>query len=71
MSTPQRIVDYRRRQRRSGLRLVQMWVPDTRRRGFAAECARQAAAAARADAADSDLADFLDTALAQIDGWQP
>jgi hypothetical protein len=28
--------------RKSGLKLVQIWVPDVDRRGFAAECRRQA-----------------------------
>jgi hypothetical protein len=38
---------YRDRMRRAGLRLVQLWIPDTRARGFAAECRRQSRAAAR------------------------
>jgi hypothetical protein len=38
---------YRRRLRRKGLRPVQIWVPDTRAEGFAAECRRQARLAAR------------------------
>jgi hypothetical protein len=33
---------YRARLRKRGLRPVQIWVPDTRARGFAAECRRQA-----------------------------
>jgi hypothetical protein len=37
----QRIKKHRDKLRRSGLRLVQMWVPDTRAPGFAAECRRQ------------------------------
>lgn len=38
---------YRDRMKRAGLRLVQLWVPDTRARGFADECHRQSRAAAR------------------------
>jgi hypothetical protein len=37
----ERVAKYRRALRASGLRPVQIWVPDTRRRGFAAECRRQ------------------------------
>lgn len=55
--------------RAAGLRPVQIWVPDTRRPGFAEECRRQSLAAARADAADPDLDMYLDAALEDlIDG---
>lgn len=37
----ERVAKYRRALRAAGLRPVQIWVPDTRRRGFAAECRRQ------------------------------
>jgi hypothetical protein len=52
--------------RSAGLRPVQIWVPDTRKPGFAAECRRQSLAAARADAADPDLDAFLDAALEEL-----
>ena len=55
--------------RRAGLRPAQIWVPDTRRPDFAAECQRQSRLAAEADAADPDLMAFLDSALADTDGW--
>lgn len=32
---------YRARNRAAGLRLIRLWVPDTRSKGFAAECRRQ------------------------------
>jgi hypothetical protein len=48
---------------------VQIWVPDTRRPGFAAECQRQARLVAQADQKDRDLHDLMDAALADIDGW--
>ena len=41
-------------------------VPDARRPGFAEECRRQSLAAARADAADTDLDAFLDAALEDL-----
>lgn len=36
-----RVQRYRERMRAAGLRLIQLWVPDTSARGFAAEYARQ------------------------------
>jgi hypothetical protein len=45
---------------------VQIWVPDTRRPGFADECRRQARAVAAADATDHDLDAFMDAVLADL-----
>lgn len=58
----------RRRQalRAAGLRPIQIWVPDNRRPGFADECRRQALLAAQSDAADAELTDILDAALAEL-----
>ena len=53
--------------RAAGLRPIQIWVPDTRRSGFAEECRRQSAIVAAADLADRDLADFMDAALADME----
>lgn len=55
--------------RAAGLRPVQIWVPDTRRPGFAAECARQSALMAEADRNDPELMADLDAALEDIEGW--
>lgn len=65
MSTPVSIRVQKRRDalRTSGLRPVQIWVPDTRRPGFDEECRRQSLVIAAADAKDTDLLDFLDAAL--------
>ncbi len=49
--------------RASGLRPVQMWLPDTRRGGFAEECARQARAIAASEAEDRDLDGFMEAAF--------
>jgi hypothetical protein len=54
--------------RRAGLRPVQIWAPDTRGAGFAAECRRQSELAAQADRNDPELSEFLDAALADIFG---
>ena len=64
-----RVRKHRDQLRRAGLRPVQIWVPDTRRPGFADECRRQSRLVAAADAADPDLMHFLDDALADLDGW--
>ncbi|MBU3032251.1 antitoxin MazE family protein [Paracoccus marinaquae] len=56
--------------RAAGLRPVQIWVPDTRRPGFSSECRRQAALIATADRQDPGLSDFMDAALADLDGWK-
>lgn len=53
--------------RAAGLRPLQIWVPDTRRPGFAEECRRQGMVVAAADAADEDLMGFLDAALGDLD----
>lgn len=69
MSISERVEKRRNALRKAGLRPVQIWVPDTRRPGFGAECRRQAQLAAQADLADQDLLDFLDAALADADDW--
>ncbi len=73
MPTPVRHrVDKRRAAlRAAGLRPVQIWVPDTRRPGFDAECDRQARLAAAADARDPDFSAFLDAALDDLAGEEP
>ena len=50
---------HRSRLRQQGLRPVQVWLPDTRRKGFAAEAARQARAVAASPFAHADQA-FID-----------
>jgi len=68
MATPvrERVQKSRDSLRAAGLRPLQIWVPDTRRPGFAEECRRQSRLAAQADAADADLQDFMDAALADL-----
>jgi hypothetical protein len=69
MSAPlnERVCKRRDALRAAGLRPIQIWVPDTRSAGFAAECQRQARIVAAADAADPDLDTLLDAALADVD----
>jgi len=68
MATPtsQRVRKRRDAMRAAGLRPIQIWVPDTRSAGFAAECRRQSALVAAADAVDPDLDGFLDAALLDL-----
>jgi hypothetical protein len=50
---------HRARLRRQGLRPIQIWVPDVRAPGFAAEARRQARAVAKSRHAKKDQ-DFID-----------
>lgn len=65
----ERVQKHRDALRMAGLRPVQIWVPDTRRPGFAEECSRQSRLAAQADMADEAVQRFMDEALADIEGW--
>jgi hypothetical protein len=67
-STAARVRKRRAALRDKGLRPVQIWVPDTRRPGFAEECRRQSRLAAASDLADADLLSFLDAALGDVEG---
>lgn len=64
-----RVKKHRDALRAAGLRPVQIWVPDTRRPGFAEECRRQCLLAAQSDSADPDMQQFMDEALADAEGW--
>ena len=61
-----RVKRHRAALRAAGLRPIQIWVPDTRRPGFAEEARRQCAIVAAADARDHDLQDFMDAALLDL-----
>lgn len=52
--------------RAAGLRPLQIWVPDSRKVGFAAECRRQSIVIAQAEAGDRELAGFMDAALVDL-----
>jgi DNA-binding LacI/PurR family transcriptional regulator len=54
-----RVKGYRERLQQQGLRPIQIWVPDTRSPGFAAEAHRQSAAVAKSPHAADDQA-FID-----------
>ncbi len=54
--------------RRAGLRLVQLWVPDTRAPDFAGECRRQSLEAVANVNLERDVLDWADAAR-DIEGW--
>ena len=66
MPTTERVQKRREALRAAGLRPLQIWVPDTRRPGFAEECHRQSQVVAQADRVDTDMLDFLDAALVDL-----
>ena len=67
-ATSERVKKHRAALRESGLRPVQIWVPDTRRAGFAQECRRQSLLL-QDDAQEREIADWLEV-MADRDGWQ-
>ena len=67
-STSVRVQKHRAALRESGLRPVQIWVPDTRRPGFAEECRRQSLLL-QGDAHEQETTDWLE-ATAEREGWQ-
>jgi len=64
-----RVQKHRDALRMQGLRPVQIWVPDTRRPGFAEECRRQCQLASQADRLDTAVQQIMDEALADVEGW--
>ncbi len=64
-----RVQRHRDALRMAGLSPVQIWVPDTRRPDFAEECRRQSRLVVQADMADTNMLQFMDETLADVDGW--
>ena len=67
-SVVRRVKNYRNRLQAAGLRPLQIWVPDTRRPGFAAECRRQSLVL-RGDPAEREVHNWLE-ATVDTEGWQ-
>ena len=67
-TTAERVKKHREALRAAGLRPVQIWVPDTRRPGFAAECRRQSRAVAQV-ASEIAAQQWLEQ-VADTDGWR-
>jgi hypothetical protein len=70
MAVAERVQRHRDKCRNAGLRLVQIWIPDTKRPDFAAECKRQSGQVAQADMNDPAMLDFMDAALTDAESWQ-
>jgi hypothetical protein len=67
MSVAKRVQKYRDALRAMGLRPLQIWVPDTRRKGFAEECSRQSRSIAN-DPHEQEVMDWIET-VSESDGW--
>jgi hypothetical protein len=67
-STARSVQRYRKKMRRAGLRLVQLWIPDTRARGFAKECRRQSRTASKRQGAEKQVLTWLDETR-DTQGW--
>jgi len=68
-TTVARVRRHREALRRAGLRPVQLWVPDTRRVGFAEECRAQCLRVAATDDADLPLQALMQEAVQDLEGW--
>jgi Antitoxin MazE-like len=64
----ERVKRHRANLRAAGLRLVQIWVPDTRRPGFAEECRRQSRLL-QGDRQEAETLAWLE-AVSDTDGWE-
>lgn len=67
-SVAARVQKHRKNLRKNGLRPVQIWVPDTRRKGFAEECRRQSALL-KYDPEEKEILSFIEKA-ADFTGWE-
>jgi len=68
-SVSERVQKHRDALRASGLRPLQIWVPDTAQPGFDDECRRQAALVSHSDAEDVEMFEFIDETVSDVDGW--
>jgi hypothetical protein len=66
LKASERMRSYRARRQASGLRLIQIWVPDTRSKRFAAECRRQSRLL-QGDPAEAETLEFIERAGAWDD----
>ena len=67
LSSREKMQRYRDRLKDAGLRLVQIWVPDTRSKNFAAEVRRQSLLVSTSPD-EYEVMNFID-AVADTDGW--
>ena len=67
-SSKSRVNAFRARLRKAGLRPLQIWVPDSRRPGFAEECRRQSRSL-RGDSQETEVVQWLDQ-VADREDWR-
>ncbi len=67
-NTSERVQKHRQALRDAGMRPIQIWVPDTRRAGFAEECRRQSRSL-RGDPQEAETLEWLEAA-ADTEGWK-
>ena len=64
----ERVRTHRQNLRAAGLRPIQIWVPDTRKPGFAEECVRQSRVV-RDSQSEGEMLDFIEQA-SDLDDWR-
>jgi hypothetical protein len=64
----ERVRKHREGLRKAGLKPIQIWVPDTKKKGFAAECRRQSRLVA-ADPKEKEILEWIEK-TADLSGWQ-
>jgi hypothetical protein len=67
IAAKERVRKHRESLRAKGLRPIQIWVPDTRRPGFAEEAHRQAVAVSK-DPHEKEIMDWIEQAM-DYSGW--
>lgn len=67
-SVTERVAKHRAKLRAAGLRPVQLWLPDTRKRGFRAACRRQSLIL-RDDHQETEVLAWLESA-SDHEGWR-
>jgi len=66
----ERVEKHRAALRKAGLRPLQLWVPNSKKTGFKAECFRQSFLVNKADQKDKSLNLFMENALTDLNGWE-
>lgn len=67
-SSAERVQKYRASLREAGLRPIQIWVPDTRKKGFAKECHRQSLLL-KQDAQEQEILKWIENSF-DDEGWK-
>lgn len=68
-ASTEKVTRHRARLRASGMRPIQLWVPDTRTSDYANRIKRQCRALQN-DPAELDVLAFTETAASDIEGWK-